>query len=124
MPPAVVGINQESPRAFGRVIEQEYQPWQAGLTRGLELQLGVGQLGAVAYQRAIPETDDGEEDIRGPYCRAAHLARLGVSGGEVGHVRDRVTGPRHRPLGRIHKGPAAGQSTQLRTSISRSPTAA
>jgi hypothetical protein len=37
----------------------------------------------------------------------------GVSGGEVGHVGDRVTGPRHRPLGRIHKGPTAGQPAQL-----------
>jgi hypothetical protein len=109
----MVGINEESPRAFRRVIEQEYQPWQAGLTRGLELQLGVGQLGAVAYWRAIPETDDGEEHIRGSYCLAAHLAGLGISGGKVGHVGDRVTGPRHRPLGRIHKRPTAGQPAQL-----------
>ncbi|MGH3673364.1 MAG: hypothetical protein ACRDSH_22515 [Pseudonocardiaceae bacterium] len=61
----MVGITEESPRAFRRVIEQEYQPWQAGLASGLELQLGVGQLGAVADWRAIPETDDGDVRIRG-----------------------------------------------------------
>ena len=64
----MVGINEQSPWALRRVIEQEYQPWQADLTSGLELQLGVGQLRAVADWRAIPETDDGDEHIRGPYC--------------------------------------------------------
>jgi hypothetical protein len=109
----VLAVLRQSPRAFRRVIEQEYQPWQAGLTSGLELQLGVGQLGAVADWRAIPETDNGEEHIRRPYRHAADLAGLGISGGEVGHVGDRVTGPRHRPLGRIHKRPTAGQPAQL-----------
>ncbi|MGQ0716127.1 MAG: hypothetical protein ACT4NP_02215 [Pseudonocardiales bacterium] len=47
---AVFGINEQIPRAFRRVVEQEYQARQVGLTGGLELQLGVGQLRAVAYR--------------------------------------------------------------------------
>jgi hypothetical protein len=91
MRPAVPRINEQSPRPFRRVIEQKHQPRQASLTSGLELQLGVGQLRAVPYRRAVPETDEGDVHIRGPHRLAAYLAGLGVSGGEVGHVGDRVT---------------------------------
>ncbi len=44
--------------------------------------------------------------LRGLYRPPAHLAGPPVLRGDVGHVGDRVTGSQHRPLGRIHKGPA------------------
>ena len=88
---AAIGISQRGQRT-GSAIQQEHQPWQSGLGRGGELQLGVGLLRVVPDRRAVPEPDDADVHIRALYLLPGVIGGRVFSGREIGHVRDRVPG--------------------------------
>jgi hypothetical protein len=86
------------------VVEQEDQSGDArGLGR-LELQLGVRDLGAVAYRGAVPEADHADVDVRSSDLCDAVFGGGVVAGAEVRHVHDGMACRDHRSFGRVDIG--------------------
>ena len=67
------------------------------LLGGFVLQLGVGHLRPIPHRRPVAEPGDQHVHVRRRDRVPAHLRRLVVPGGEVRHVRHRVTGTPPRP---------------------------
>jgi len=85
------------------VVKQEDQAVKAGLGGGVEFELGVGDVGAVADRGAVAQAD--QADV---YAGLADLGRaviggLVVAGSEVGHVGDGFAGAGDGRLGRGDK---------------------
>ena len=95
------------------LIQQEHQPGQARLGRGVEFQLGVGHLRLVPHRRPVPQPDQPHVHAAAAHRLPAVRRRLVLPRGEIRHVRDRVPGPRHRGRRRRHERPASRELGQL-----------
>jgi hypothetical protein len=110
---AVHRVGERGDRDLGVVGEQEHQPRDARLRRGVELELGVGLPGPAGRRLAVAEPDDPDVGVAGPDLGGAELRRIVVAGAEILHVDDAVAGPRHRPLGRGDERHLPRERTQL-----------
>lgn len=105
----VLRVDAQVIRDFGVVTEQEYKPGHARLTRGLELQLGVGQFRPVPHRGSIPEPDDDHVHVSREHRVPAHLLGFLGARGEIRHIPDEVPGPGYRTLRSNHERPAGRQ---------------
>ena len=98
-------INQprrRDPDVVGIGIQQEHQPVQPCLGRGVELQLGVRHVRTVPHRGAVPGAQHPHVHIAPAHPVRAQLRGRLIGGRETGHVHDHVPGRRHRPLHRGH----------------------
>jgi len=109
----VVQVAEHARRAVGVFVDQKHQPRHPRTGRGLELQLGVGQRRLVTDRRAVAEPHDYHVHLGIEHPLPAQLSRRQISGGEVGHIHDRVTGPGNPTLRRSDKRPRHRMIAQL-----------
>ena len=64
LPRPILRVVKQRGWPIGFLIEQEHQPGDTRLGRGVELQLGVGQLRLVADRAAVAEPGDQHEHLR------------------------------------------------------------
>ena len=94
-------------------VQQEHQPVQVCLGRGIELQLRMGHLWLIPYRGAIPGAQHPHIHLAPPHPLRAHSRGWPIGRGEVGHVRDDVPGRGDRPLHRGHIRPPPREVPQL-----------
>ena len=117
LPTPVLPVDERpgwDPQLVGLGVDQEHEPVDPGFASGVELELGVGRLGAIGHGRPVAHAQQADIYVAARDRLDAQPSRRRVRRGKISQVHHHVAGRRHSPLHGCQVGAGRRELAQLR----------